>query len=251
MPSEAPRLIHGSSLPGKRRRHKDLPQHGRAPAFCRTMRTPFVKEHSARTSGLHGICRAQRRSGLAKGGTFPSQSTAEAGKSTPLLKSLPLTRRPGAGRDGVGLRERGRRTRSHGKGGPNAEGKTRPPPPFPAQWRPPVRLMPCGNALCPCPACPAEWPFDRADTADRQHAFRGRSTPKQPRIEGKLLPPLLVRPCLLRGSGEIISPRKALSSPSSVPAGYGALPRPPFRSRSGKKFFRFLHERNGKAPVSH
>lgn len=187
MPSEAPRLIHGSSLPGKRRRHKDLPQHGRAPVFCRTMRTPFVKEHSARTSGLHGICREQRRSGLAEGGTFPSQSTAEAGK-------------------------------------------TRPPPPFPAQRRPPVRLMPCGNALCPCPACPAdrpaEWPFDRADTADRQHAFRGRSTPKQPQVEGERLPPRHVRPCRLRSFEGDDLPRKSPSSPrrDAAPPTFPAFP---------------------------
>ena len=65
---------------------------------------------------------------LQREGPFLRNQRRKQAKAHPLLKSLPLTRRPGAGRDGVGLRERGRRTRSRRQGRPERGRQNTPAP---------------------------------------------------------------------------------------------------------------------------
>ena len=127
-----------------------------------------------------------------------------------LFQSLPYTRRPGEGRGGVGLRERVRRTRSHGDGGPYAEGK-------PSLF---------GKKTAPNRARPYATSRGTAKTRRKGGAPLPRTTTARPRVGGRAQPALPTVALPVMGVRGRLSPPKN-SFPSAL-TGCGAAPRVPF-----------------------
>ena len=126
-----------------------------------------------------------------------------------LFKSLPYTRRPGEGRGGVGLRERVRRTRSHGKSSPTRQARRSLARRFRRKHTPGRQSY----AKRTKRGAPVE---NRTILQPRPPAASRRKASASP-------PPR--RPCLIRGFGGDYLPRRGLGrSPGAFPGVRGSAP---------------------------
>ena len=114
-----------------------------------------------------------------------------------LFQSLPYTRRPGEGRGGVGLRERVRRTRSHGEGGPYAAGKP----------------SLSGKKATPETARPYATSRGTAKTRRKGGAPLPRTTTARPRVGGRAQPALPTVALPVMGVRGRLSPPKSSCIP--------------------------------------